>query len=584
MDKNKQNLLSSQISKEASIRKKLRTYEIARAFQEGYLPSNDQIVGNIDWLLNAGILEPRARRLSAAGRNSVRDVRAWVEAIKALALESNSGDHFQEIFHHTAQADVSISADADTSSAAVSSRQMKRDTLRAREQLRTLASLLYSNAEFRKLLSDAIVLGEDLLADSTESGAEFASDAVKKATDLSSTIRPSKERLEQVDKSADEVDEKAYELPSQSDLPSKDKIQKEKNKAKQESKAASKRAVAGYSKYLKSKFPKQRQDALIARLKKLVESIQKNPEFGDSIDFLLELLQKYVNKFGEQAGKAASSAEVNIETNDHFDMAFDNAKELLVGIAGGHGFEDIEKGLSKIREDVQDNESLQEWYSNLKEFFNHIVHVGYIATDEADQEGHDLYSEGQQLLTEDKTYQEDITSLFHEMRGWINSVITNRTNKQVVHTGHKVWDDFITKKTRLSVWRDFSDVILPKAISLIRYIPVPRIEYQDADMDIVIENLVLESDNFLPHKILIESNSSAEYTNAYVFTSEYRNSTTVSIQGLSMFVRDVSFAVRKKTGWFQFQDRGLVDIFVRYCSLLRCKANGLLRWTKMPFQ
>ena len=106
------------------------------------------------------------------------------------------------------------------------------------------------------------------------------------------------------------------------------------------------------------------------------------------------------------------------------------------------------------------------------------------------------------------------------------------------------------------------DVVLPKAVSLVRYVPVPRIEYQDADIDLVIENLVFESDNFLPSKICVDSHSRAEFTSAYTFESEYSNTTTIRIDEFRVRARDISYAFRKKTGFFQFEDKGLINIFV----------------------
>lgn len=119
-------------------------------------------------------------------------------------------------------------------------------------------------------------------------------------------------------------------------------------------------------------------------------------------------------------------------------------------------------------------------------------------------------------------------------------------------------------------------MVLPKAISLVRYVPIPRIEYQDADIDLVIENLVFESDNFLPSKIRVDSNSHAEFTSAYTFESEYSNSTIVRIEGFRVRARDISYAFRKKTGFLQFEDKGLLDVYVFPIS--RVSNN---RWIKV---
>ena len=99
-------------------------------------------------------------------------------------------------------------------------------------------------------------------------------------------------------------------------------------------------------------------------------------------------------------------------------------------------------------------------------------------------------------------------------------------------------------------------------MSLVRYVPIPRIEYQDADIDLVIENLIFESDNFLPNKVRVDSNSRAEFTNAYTFESEYSNTTTVRIDGFRVWARDISYAFRKKSGFLQFEDKGLLNVYV----------------------
>ena len=104
--------------------------------------------------------------------------------------------------------------------------------------------------------------------------------------------------------------------------------------------------------------------------------------------------------------------------------------------------------------------------------------------------------------------------------------------------------------------------MLPKAVSLIRYIPIPRIEYQDANIDLVIENVVFESDNFLPRKVRVDSNAHAEFTSAYTFESEYRNTTTVHIDEFRIRAKDISYAFRKKTGLLRFEDKGLLDVYV----------------------
>ena len=98
-------------------------------------------------------------------------------------------------------------------------------------------------------------------------------------------------------------------------------------------------------------------------------------------------------------------------------------------------------------------------------------------------------------------------------------------------------------------------------MSLVHYVPIPRIEYQDAAIDLVIENLIFESDNFLPGKISIDSKFHVELTSAYIFESEYSNSTAIRVEEFRVRARDISYAFRKKRGFLQFEDKGLLDVY-----------------------
>ena len=126
-------------------------------------------------------------------------------------------------------------------------------------------------------------------------------------------------------------------------------------------------------------------------------------------------------------------------------------------------------------------------------------------------------------------------------------------------------------------------MVIPKAVSLLRYIPIPRIEYQDADIDLVIENLVFESDNFLPSKIRIDTNAHAEFTSAYTFESEYSNTTTIRVEEFRIRAKDISYSFRKKTGFLQFEDKGLLDVYVfpRSPSIVGLVVN--CRWIRVVF-
>jgi hypothetical protein len=101
-------LSPQEVSKKREIRAKLRTYEIILALSNGYFPTTKQFTGHLHWLLRSGILEPRNRRLSVKGRNAIRDVRAWIEAIAEEAEYKNGGDEIQQFIWELTQADIDV--------------------------------------------------------------------------------------------------------------------------------------------------------------------------------------------------------------------------------------------------------------------------------------------------------------------------------------------------------------------------------------------------------------------------------------------------------------------------------------------
>lgn len=84
--------------------------------------------------------------------------------------------------------------------------------------------------------------------------------------------------------------------------------------------------------YLREKFPKQRRDAAVARMKKVVQDIQQNTDFQEMVDFVVELLRGYVKRIGagvqEEGGKTEVLVDENFETAMKFlKVSFDGGRE-----------------------------------------------------------------------------------------------------------------------------------------------------------------------------------------------------------------------------------------------------------------
>jgi len=109
--------------------------------------------------------------------------------------------------------------------------------------------------------------------------------------------------------------------------------------------------------------------------------------------------------------------------------------------------------------------------------------------------------------------------------------------------------------------KDVTEVILPRALETIHYIPIPRLEYSDPMMDCVIENLIIESDNLAPNVLEFSSDNYFKWGRKTI-KNKNKNKVMLAVSGVQMDLRDVSFYVHKKKGFPSLTDQGLCDVFM----------------------
>jgi len=158
----------------------------------------------------------------------------------------------------------------------VSKGTIKKDSKKALKQLRTLGDLIYSNSEFRKLLVDANVLFRDMFADAASKVADAAFEAAQSAGQMAEGSRPSQDELSSIDNAANGGQQKdkklsTIEMKDQAKQVGKDAKKKGKE-VKRSAQKKGKKTRDDVQEYLRQKFPKQRQDTIVNRLKKVHSS------------------------------------------------------------------------------------------------------------------------------------------------------------------------------------------------------------------------------------------------------------------------------------------------------------------------
>lgn len=112
------------------------------------------------------------------------------------------------------------------------------------------------------------------------------------------------------------------------------------------------------------------------------------------------------------------------------------------------------------------------------------------------------------------------------------------------------------------------------------YVPIPRIEYTDDMLDLVIENLALSGRNLFPNVVSMEAHNFVKFSpyNAikyviqalhivpsvayFIHRDENHHEFILTFGQIQADMRDVAFYFKKKTGFPKLSDSGLADVLL----------------------
>ncbi|GKZ34572.1 hypothetical protein AbraIFM66950_004886 [Aspergillus brasiliensis] len=578
--------------KEQDINQKLQLYGIYQAFKNGKLPSNKQCDVALNSALKSKALSSPSQELSAEGQTLVQDLRHVIEHAKKLMLSKNEGQLLQEFLW---EAQTVSSSDTEKPGLPVGRDSAQQDGQEALEGLKTLGRLLITNGEFRKLLNDAMTLARDMAGDVSQKAAN--------------KLRPSEEQLSQIDEPAEE--NVWHEQPdfSKHKESFKSRFKKNKDEGKQEVAGTATQAATGGQEpssvsdvdaragvaagagraqekisenvpeeakgrtreykdrtksYLSEKVPQERRDQTIWRLKKMVIEIQGHSDYQQAIRTLLSMAEKY-GSHGRNLSQQGAGSVQGFRSGDKIQRMEANLRTLIERFANHTSLDNLFDSLDNIYRDADRDPELKGWFRNMDTFIRKtLTEQGYIMDDDCNRQWDQLTDHGRYLLRE--RYRDHTDRILDELKFLGDQFNKDPQNKAFGDAMQKLFDDLgrdnsgnIAFKKHLV--KDIRDVILPEVLENVRYVPVPRIEVSDPAADVVVENLVIESDNLMPNVVEFGSDNYFRWGRKKI-SSKRDNKIMISVSGIQADLRDVSYYVNKKQGFPAITDTGIMDIFL----------------------
>ncbi|RXW16225.1 hypothetical protein EST38_g9633 [Candolleomyces aberdarensis] len=679
----------------ADVERKLKFYGVIQAFHKGRLPSNAQIQETLTYVIDHSPVD--VSKLSPEGKKLVQDVRGIIDTARLMVQDKNADELFQNFVWHTRSVDTDSLKDAaasELSEGTVNKEKVKEDGNQAVRHLRTLLTLILTNSEVRKLLSDFALIGRDLISIGasktstllaphpdklaevdrpaphdqwvteggrvvgtnetpvlqlkgkapavgegeqgvgtqaaeikmhpkhdtqptlhTEGGTHVplgtaAQDArskyhgvtqlggglVREAVQEDPRVAAEHGKQElgaQTGRDEGEVRERAEDLRQRGEEEKEDakkkgfreKVRQVKDNIKdgwtervpEEHRNKLNENVDGTKKFFSEEyFPEERRDQFIFRLKKVIIECQKHSDYQESMRWLLDFFDEYVEHSKTTGTSVKGAVDRSSGPENHkLNLALAELRTLLERFANNASLSLIIDPINVLIDDGRRDPELREWFSKLNTYIRRVLlEPGYILEPACDSEGRRLvredgkrfYGTGRGEEPQGK-YKGHFDNFWDGARRWGGAVGEDPLNKRFGDDWARLTKDLLFDsdghlKFKPDLWNDIRRVIAPQLIQQVGYIPIPRIEYTDDSFDLVVENLILQGRNLLPNIVEIEAKNWVKFSPYDSIKDDSHHKVSFTLSQIQADMRDVAFYYRKKQGIPRIKDSGLADVLL----------------------
>jgi len=263
---------------------------------------------------------------------------------------------------------------------------------------------------------------------------------------------------------------------------------------------------------------------------------------SQAINTLLSLAETYAGHANTVAQAGAGTVK-GAHADSALKRAEDDLKTLIERFANGTSTNDLFDAINQIYKDADRDPELKSWFKSVDAYIRKCLQQqGYIMEDRATDEWNELYDRGNFLLRD--RYRNHTDRIVDEVKFLADQFDKDPLNKRFAESINKLFRDLGNDENGKPTFKphlvkDLTEVILPDIFENIRYVPIPRIEVSDPMADVVVENLVIESDNLMPNVLEIANDNYIKWGRK---TASNKNSHSVmlSVSGIQMDLRYVS--------------------------------------------
>lgn len=281
-------------------------------------------------------------------------------------------------------------------------------------------------------------------------------------------------------------------------------------------------------------------------------------------------MKKYAYKAQDALEQAADDTQ--IRENEHMDQAWSILKEIIES-AADKSLDDLFNAAKKVLEDMRNDERLSKYFQELGQYIERALHdEGYVLSRKASRRADELYDEGQQLLESNAAWKKDADQLMKELNAYSTAFSADPLTAELIDNLQALNEDLIDFKDQTiyalkgkadTIYSDLFRVLVPRIIATIRQIPMPRVEYTSEKLDVVIDDLKLESLSFIPDLVRITNHNDLALEQGYAaYACSLNSNLRLRVEGLRFNAKDIAYYFNhKSSSWFRrWEDSGLLSL------------------------
>lgn len=214
-----------------------------------------------------------------------------------------------------------------------------------------------------------------------------------------------------------------------------------------------------------------------------MNEIQSDPQYDEAIHTILNLIRKYASLSVQAVQTAASQSTANVEANGSAEKATSIFRSIIETFTGD--LTPLLNSIDRVVKDLESDPTIKSILNDAHQFLDRSINdPGYVTTAKAQRRAEKLVDRAQELISSNAEWKANVDRLVKEANKAFDTASRDRA---LINLGDKVerLGDAMARfgKTGFSlvdgggVWNDVTQVLIPRAISALKEIPLPRIEY-----------------------------------------------------------------------------------------------------------